>query len=244
MKYPRTHHIQGSLGKTEPTQVCLSSLPGEILVVEEKLDGTQVSLHFDTKQQIVFHSRGQALAKSPEFSQLKAWAYSHRDALWQCLGPQYVMFGEWVFAKHTVFYDALPHYFLEFDIWDQQDRCWLSTARRRERLKDSPVVSVPVLYEGPIQKVGPLSNLLQPSLYKTKAWRKKLHQASIRAGLDPAQVLQETDASDMPEGLYLKAETEDTTEARYKYIRPDFLRTILESESHWRTRQILPNELD
>ena len=42
------------------------------------------------------------------------------------------MFGEWMYAKHTVFYDALPHYFMEFDIYDREKKEFLDTKRRRE----------------------------------------------------------------------------------------------------------------
>src|SRR5205807_2014548 len=32
------------------------------------------------------------------------------------LTDRYILYGEWLYAKHTVFYTDLPHYFLEFDI--------------------------------------------------------------------------------------------------------------------------------
>jgi hypothetical protein len=30
------------------------------------------------------------------------------------------MYGEWLFAKHTYFYNNLPHYFMEVDVLDAQ----------------------------------------------------------------------------------------------------------------------------
>ena len=53
-----------------------------------------------------------------------------------------------MYAKHSVFYDALPHYFLEFDILDRQTGLFLDTPSRRELTRQMPVVSVPVLKEG------------------------------------------------------------------------------------------------
>ena len=44
------------------------------------------------------------------------------------------MYGEWLYAKHTVYYDALPHYFLEFDIYDKEQAIFLSTKKRKELL--------------------------------------------------------------------------------------------------------------
>jgi hypothetical protein len=45
-----------------------------------------------------------------------------------------VLYGEWLYAKHTIFYDRLPQYFLEFDVLDLESDAFLSTARRRELL--------------------------------------------------------------------------------------------------------------
>ena len=45
------------------------------------------------------------------------------------------------------------------------------------------------------------------------------------------------------EGLYLKVEEEGIVKERYKFIRPDFLTAVIESESHWLARPIIPNEL-
>ena len=50
---------------------------------------------------------------------MKQWANAHRDAFYEVLGSRYIMYGEWMYAKHSVFYDALPHYFLEFDVLDR-----------------------------------------------------------------------------------------------------------------------------
>ena len=30
---------------------------------------------------------------------------------------RYILFGEWLFARHTIHYRELPHYFFEFDIY-------------------------------------------------------------------------------------------------------------------------------
>ncbi len=57
------------------------------------------------------------------------------------------MYGEWLYAKHTVFYDNLPHYFMEFDVLDRLTRAFLSTTARRELLTGLPVMPVPVIEE-------------------------------------------------------------------------------------------------
>lgn len=59
------------------------------------------------------------------------------------------MYGEWLYAKHTVYYDELTHYFMEFDLFDREKNAFLSTKKRRELLSGYPfIVSVLVLFEG------------------------------------------------------------------------------------------------
>jgi len=61
------------------------------------------------------------------------------------LGARYIMYGEWMYAKHTVFYDRLPHTFLEFDVYDRKARVFLSTKARRALLTGLPIMPVPVV---------------------------------------------------------------------------------------------------
>src|SRR6202012_2887914 len=89
-----------------------------------------------------------------QFDLFKRWANHHQNALWDVLGARYVMYGEWLYARHTIRYDRLPHYFLEFDLLDRETGEFLSTERRRSILVASPGVSVPVLASGTIRSFG------------------------------------------------------------------------------------------
>ncbi len=51
------------------------------------------------------------------------------------------------------------------------------------------------------------------------------------------------DCSLMPEGFYVKHEVDDFVVGRYKWIRHDFFRSIIESGSHWSQRVLIENEL-
>jgi hypothetical protein len=155
------------------------------------------------------------------------------------------VFGEWLYAKHTVFYDALPHYFMEFDVFDRNDRSFLSTERRRELLAGLPLVSVPVLYDGPAcsRERGRLASLLGRSLYKTADWWSRLRSHASELGLDPVRIGDETDPSPIAEGLYVKVEQDGVVRGRYKYIRSTFLTSVLDSGTHWLDRPIVPNLL-
>ena len=46
------------------------------------------------------------------------------------LGSRDILYGEWMYAKHTVCCGLLPHYFLEFDILDRETGRFLDTPTR------------------------------------------------------------------------------------------------------------------
>ncbi len=249
LKYPRTQHIEGSRlqpGDEDLNSVPFSQIAGRYLVVEEKMDGGNAGISFAADGTLLLQSRGHYLSGGPRerhFALFKQWASANRQDLYDILGSRYVLYGEWLYAKHTVFYDALPHYFMEFDIYDRQDAVFLSTARRLELLAGADVVSVAVLSAGPATTLEALQGLIGPSLFKTSRWRESLCETATARGLDAARVVRESDASDLMEGLYLKVEEEGVVKERYKYVRADFLTSILDAGGHWLDRPIVPNGL-
>ncbi|MEU3647499.1 RNA ligase family protein [Lentzea sp. NPDC034063] len=248
-KYPRTPHLEGSRlqpGDEDLDQVPFRAIAGRHLVVEEKLDGANAGISFDSGGVLKLQSRGHFLMGGPrewQFAPLKAWAATHQGVLWERLGTRYVLYGEWLYAKHTVFYDALPHHFCEFDLLDRTSGEFLSTPERRRVLADTPVVSVPVLHEGPLRRLKDLTALIGPSLCRTPGWRAALVEAARAAGQDPEVVVAETDSDDDMEGLYIKVEEDGRTVERYKWVRPTFVTAVLDSGSHWQDRPILPNRV-
>ncbi|QXJ19661.1 DNA ligase [Actinomadura graeca] len=248
-KYPRTRHIAGSRlqpGDHDLAAVPFAAVAGRHLVVEEKLDGANCGISFSAEGALRLQSRGHYLTGGPrerQFGPLKAWAASVQHVLRERLGDRYVMYGEWLYAKHTVFYDALPHYFCEFDVLDRADGTFLSTARRRELLDGTPVVSVPVLHEGPLREVEELTALVGPSTCRTPGWRDALREAAAAGGADPVRAAEESDASDEMEGLYIKVERDGETVDRFKRVRPGFLTAILDAGTHWQERPLIANGL-
>lgn len=219
LKYPRTPHITGSRvqpGDEDLRQVARETLRGLHLVVEEKLDGSNCGISFDTERRLTLQSRGHVLSGGPrerQFDLLKRWASHHATVLSGILGCRYVMYGEWLYARHTIPYDELPHYFLEFDVLDRESREFLSTDRRQALLHGSPVISVPVLAMG---QIADLESLLGRSTCS---------------------------ASEKMEGLYLKHEEQGRVAGRYKYVRSSFLQAVSDSGEHWSDRPIEPNRL-
>jgi ATP-dependent RNA circularization protein (DNA/RNA ligase family) len=218
LKYPRTSHLAGSAqqaGDEDLRIAAWSELAGRFVVIEEKLDGANAGVSF-SEGDLMLQSRGHALSgggRERQFDLFKRWAHWHQEVLRRVLGERYVMYGEWLYARHTIPYDWLPHFFLEFDVWDREAAEFLSTERRRTLLYGTPVVSVPVLHAGAITALEPLIGRSTAS------------------------------TSEQMEGLYLKVEEVGRVAARCKFVRPGFLQAVEASGEHWMDRPIEPNRL-
>ncbi|HWO19505.1 MAG TPA: RNA ligase family protein [Kofleriaceae bacterium] len=249
-RYPRTHHLEGSRlqpGDHDLDQIPLDTLRGAYCVIEEKLDGANAGISLDEDGRLRLQSRGHVLVGGPRerhWDLFKQWARTCEAAIAARLAPGVTLYGEWLYAKHTVFYDALPHFFFEFDIRDETGAFW-STARRRAHLAGSPFVSVPVLWEGVVDKPAKLPGLVARSLYKSDAWRDALRASAAESGVDPERAVLETDSSDLAEGLYIKVEDPErgVVLGRYKWIRASFLTAVLDAGGHWLAKPIVPNRL-
>jgi hypothetical protein len=249
-RYPRTRHIEGSAfqdGDYDLDAVPFEQIKGRHIVIEEKVDGSQVGISFSNELNSLLQSRGHYLTGGPrekQFELLKQWFSVHSDALLNVLEDKYVMYGEWLYAKHTVFYDNLPHYFMEFDIFDKEAKQFLDTHRRFELLKKLPIVPVLVLWEGEVNKIEDITIWLGLSFFKTDRCNDVLVEYCKTHGLDAEKVMKETSSSRLMEGLYIKVEEDGIVKERYKYVRGDFLQAIKDSDSHWLSRPIVPNILD
>jgi hypothetical protein len=239
-KYPRMAHIEGSSRHSDDLgSVPFATLADQRLVVTEKLDGANAAVSFAEDGALLLQSRGHFLTGGPrelQFAPLKAWASRNRNELWERLGDRHVLYGEWLYAKHTIFYDALPHHFLGFDVLDR-DSGFLSALERRALLA-GVVASAPVLHEGPVGSLDELVAMVGPSRFKTPGWRERLDAAAAERGLDVARVRAQTDSTDLAEGLVVEADGE-----RYKWVRGSFVAAVEASGSHWHERPILPNRV-
>ena len=250
VKYPRTLHLQGSrlqVGDSEDGQYAYKDLQGQFIVVEEKLDGGNCAVSFSESGELLLQSRGHYLTgggRERQFNLFKQWAVAHEAWLLEHLEDRYIMFGEWLHKKHSVFYDYLPHYFCEFDIWDRSQELFLSTQERHALLVEGPVLSVPVLYAGlaPV-KFKDLTAMVKPSLARTPRWKNCFEKVVQQEGFDLEKAWQQCDRSDDMEGLYLKLETEKETVGRLKWVRHDFVQAILDAGQHHATQPFIPNQL-
>lgn len=250
IKYPRTQHIYGSRiqkGDKDLESVRLEDIQDNYFVIEEKMDGANSAISFDEHGKLHLQSRGHFLTGGPRerhFALLKRWANQHYAMLYNLLGDQYTMYGEWLYAKHTIYYDNLPNYFMEFDILDRKNGQWLSTKRRNEMLQRvrSTIISVRVILEckGADLTTEKLESLIVESPFITKHSINTMFNFCVGNGIDELRAAKETDPTSLMEGLYIKTETDEVT-GRYKWVRKNFLDVVAESHNHWHSRPIIPN---
>lgn len=250
VKYPRTQHLQGSRlqeGDEDLSQVPFNEIFGKNIVIEEKIDGANSAVSFDGEGNLLLQSRGHYLDggfRERHYNLMKQWANFNRDLFYNALGSRYIMYGEWMYAKHTVFYDALPDYFMEFDIFDRDRQVFLDTPSRKKITEKIGIISsVPVLAEGVFRSKEKILSYLGNSNYITENHIEVLRKLAERQNLDVERQVRETDPSMLMEGLYIKVEQNGVVEERVKYVRASFLQCVNEAKSHWQTRPIIPNQL-
>ncbi len=248
-KYPRTPHLKGSklqAGDEDLSQINFAEIAGKNLVVEEKIDGANCGISFDIDGKLLLQSRGHYLmggGREGHYDLFKQWASVHREIFFEVLGTRYIMYGEWMYVKHRLYYDALPHYFMEFDIFDREREVFLDTAERKKMTDKMPICSVPVLGEGVFSSTEEILKLLKKSLYTTEKREENLRAYCEENGLKIDEILQETDLTDLMEGLYIKVEENGTVVDRLKYVRKGFAQVDTGSTNDWLKKRIVPNQL-
>ena len=183
------------------------------LVVEEKIDGANLGISFDSDGNIRAQNRGAylELPGSGQWKKLSEWLTPKTETFFEHLLDRYILFGEWCYAKHTVFYNRLPDWFLGFDIYDRETGRFLSCSRRDELFRAIRICPVPTIRCGYFT-LSELSELLLQSML----------------GDHPA------------EGIYLRSDLGGWLAQRAKLVYPAFIQSI---EQHWSRKNIEPNRL-
>lgn len=88
------------------------------------------------------------MAKGASSSRSGPWLAPRAETFRQALGTRLILYGEWCYARHTVGYDALPDWFLAFDVYDHETRRFWSRERRNDLATHIDVATVPFLAHG------------------------------------------------------------------------------------------------
>ena len=217
-KFPTTPHlallgdvdIRGDKVMSEPER---DEFLGHKLVVEEKVDGANLGISFDSYGNIRAQNRGAYLSLPGlgQWKKLLEWLSPKEDILFDHLTDHYILFGEWCYAQHSVFYDRLPDWFLGFDIYDKQVGHFLSTDKRDAFFREMEISKVPFIAHG----------------HFTFSDQKEFLSFS-RLG------------DQLAEGLYLRFDQDNRLVQRTKLVRPDFIQSI---EQHWSRSGIKKNRV-
>lgn len=230
IKYPRTPHLFGAKGTDDDKRLSQSEslefISDPSLIVEEKLDGTNVGIHFTSSGRMVLQCRGHEITSGmhPQYDLFKQWTMGKRPDLEAMLEDRLILFGEWLYAIHSVHYRKLPHYFFEFDIYDKSTQSFLDLSSRLAILEGTVICTVPVVHQGAI----------------SEAELRRLVGASRYDSVFDNPILGRTDS--LMEGLYLRTEAQRKVTGRAKLVRPEFVEKIKQSE-HWQHQSMKPNLL-
>lgn len=216
-RYPHTPHLTW-LGRGRPREDKILSRRAaqEVLatevVVEEKIDGANVGMSIGPDGRIQAQSRGSYVGRleaSAQFRPLWQWLGPRERNLVEALTPSLILFGEWCYALHSVFYDRLPDWFFGFDVYDRKGAFFWDSARRDEFLSNVGFEAVPRLGSGNF------------SMERLMA----LLEGGSRVGRGPM------------EGLIVRKEADGRTTARAKVVHPNFSQAITEHWSRRRLRR-------
>ncbi len=229
IKYPRTPHLFGSRGTSDDKHLgereSIRFLADDSLIVEEKIDGTNVGIHFASGE-LFLQCRGHLISEGmhPQYNLFKQWTMVKRGMLEERLGERFILYGEWMYAKHSIHYRELPHYFFEFDIYDKEAGVFLTFEKRTELLDGTEIETVPIVRRGSLKR-SDLEGLIQASAFGAEFDNPLTEQRD-----------------DLAEGLYLRTENETQVTGRAKFVRPEFVEKIKQS-THWQQQVMTPNEL-
>jgi len=219
-RFPHTPHIDW-LGDGMPrddkvlTEPEIEALLAQPIRVEEKLDGANLGISLRATGELRAQNRGQYLLEpfAGQFSRLNSWLGQHQYALCDNLQSDWIVFGEWCAARHSLDYDNLPDWFVVFDVYDRTEQKFWSCARRNALAEKLGLAVVPTLYQG----AATLPELKELLAHASSRYREG-----------------------NPEGIVMRQDSELWCEARAKLVRADFAQSI---EEHWRSRAIEWNDV-
>ena len=138
-KYPRTPHLPWSPGISKDDKIIKSTynFVGKRVIITEKLDGENSGITYGN-----IHARSLDSKDHPS----RHWLKNIYGYLTYTLDPDMKIFGENVFAEHSIHYKNLLSYFYAFSVlYKSTVLSWDDTVSELNKLQ---MVHAPVIYDG------------------------------------------------------------------------------------------------
>lgn len=199
--FPRIPHLAPSPAASRADRVLDAASRRRFLtepvLVEEKLDGANVSLAWREGTWRVGTRGGEdTLDRGAVRPRLRDWAWRHHDALRAALASGDTLYGEWLATPHALVYDALPDDLVVLDI-RRADGAFLRADDRDARSQGAGLTCPPRRFRGVLHTLDAVAALAGTSAF----------------GRVPM------------EGVVLRLEDDTQLLARAKWVRPDFVAT-------------------
>jgi RNA ligase len=168
------------------------------LTILEKMDGSNVCL----ERQNCFARTHSSLPKSPEFNAFKALHTKVKHNIPENLQ----IFGEWLWLKHSIYYNRLPAYFLMFGVRDLNTSAWYSWGETEKLAKELDLHCVPVVYQAYIRSESDFYWFLNNHVSSKSRHGEKCEGVVIRKSI--------------------QFDTEDFSSSIGKYVLPNFFNQV------------------
>lgn len=200
-----------------------------ITTLQEKVDGANLGFSLSySGQDILVQNRSRYIHSGdhPQYGLLTEWVHVHREVLLKILDAPskrsshhgWILFGEWLVARHSIAYHKLPGHFVAFDI---ESGRFVSQSRLHNLLQGSAIPVAPTLDHRAFEPGCDLEAELMALLETTSRFR-----------VDNGPV----------EGIVLRIDEGDWLGHRTKLVRPEFVAGC--SDGHWSKRKIEKQRID
>lgn len=205
-KYQRTYHLPWSPGTTSDDRIMhdISPLIGKTMVMSEKMDGENTNMYRDR-----IHAR----SIDSKDHDSRHWVKGLWGSIKNEIPDGWRICGENLYARHSIFYEELPTYFMVFSIWDENNMClsWEDTVKISNMLglETVPVIGI--------------------SEFDEKYLRSLADQFAAQSSKKEGYVIRNQEAFHY----------DDFAENVAKWVRAKHVTT----DQHWMFQQIVPNKL-
>jgi len=209
-KFPKTPHMSGSEVVDDDEVVSDQQFDsilrlGKIrrVIVQEKVDGTNISVHFLEEWTPILQKRSGLIGQGErqQYNLFRDYVFSKLELFWSICGTQYCVFGEGLWQQHTIGYDQLPDFFVVFDVLDKSSGQFLSYEKVVSLIAGRLTV-VPLVLNLQVDKDSStkLSDLIKEKMLTKSNYGKETQ-----------------------EGLYVRFETDEHVSFRFKIRRKSFV---------------------